>query len=410
MATRWVRRVHPSFIRLRETRHLTLLAFGWAEEWPFPCFPSEGTPVKLKRSGYVAGIALTSLLALPACGSDNNTSQAGGAAGASAAAGSCANGSLTAQGSTAQKNAMDEWIKTYQGQCSGVKIDYQGTGSGAGIQAFISGTADFAGSDSALKPEEQPKADAKCQGGQALNLPMVVGPIAVVYNLQGVDNLQLDAPTLGKIFSGKVTKWNDPAIASQNSGAKLPSSTIQTVHRSDESGTTDNFTKYLSSAAASDWTFDHAKAWKAPGGTGAKGSDGVASAVKSSQGSLAYVELSFAENSDLQKAKIKNGAGEYVELTPESAGKTIAGAKITGTGNDLKMDIDYAASTAGAYPIVLVTYEIACSKGSPKAKEVQAFLKYTSSTGGQSALGELGYAPLPESIRSKVETSVGAIS
>ncbi len=305
---------------------------------------------------------------------------------------------------------MDEWIKTYQGQCSGAQINYQGTGSGAGIQAFIGGTADFAGSDSALKPEEQPQADAKCPGGQALNLPMVIGPIAVVYNLQGVDGLQLDGPTLAKIFSGKVTKWNDPAIAGQNSGANLPSTTIATVHRSDESGTTDNFTKYLSKTAEADWTFSNAKAWKAPGGTGAKGSDGIASLIKSTAGAISYVELSFAENSDLSMAKIKNGAGEYTELTGESAGKTIEGAKITGTGNDLKMSIDYGTSTPGAYPIVLVTYEIACSKGSPKAKEVQSFLKYTSSTGGQSALKDLGYAPLPETVRSKVETSVAAIS
>jgi phosphate transport system substrate-binding protein len=364
--------------------------------------------VKLQRSGYVAGIALTATLALVACGSDNTT-PAGGSD-ASAAAGNCVSGSLTAQGSTAQKNAMDEWIKNYNAQCSGAKIDYQGTGSGAGIQAFISGTADFAGSDSALKPEEQPQADAKCAGGQALNLPMVIGPIAVVYNLDGVDSLQLDAPTLAKIFAGKITKWNDPAIAGQNSGAKLPTTAIQTVHRSDESGTTDNFTKYLSKTAKADWTFSNAKAWKAPGGTGAKGSDGVASAVKSSAGSLAYVELSFAENSSLKKAKIKNGAGEYAELTGDSAGKTIAGAKVTGTGNDLKMTIDYATSTPGAYPIVLVTYEIACSKGSPKAAAIKGFLNYTSSTGGQSALSDLGYAPLPDAVRTKVATSVAAIA
>jgi phosphate transport system substrate-binding protein len=364
--------------------------------------------VKLQRSGIIAGIALTATLALTACGSDNTAS--GDSAGASAASGNCAAGSLTAQGSTAQKNAMAEWIKTYQGQCSDAKIDYQGTGSGAGITAFISGTADFAGSDSALKPEEQPQADAKCPGGQALNLPMVIGPIAVVYNLDGVDSLQLDAPTLAKVFAGKITKWNDPAIAAQNSGAKLPSTAIQTVHRSDESGTTDNFTKYLSKTAEADWTFSNAKAWKAPGGTGAKGSDGVASAVKSSAGAIAYVELSFAENSDLKQAKIKNGAGEYTDLTGESAGKTIEGAKITGTGNDLKMDIDYATTTAGAYPIVLVTYEIACSKGSAKAAAIKGFLTYTSSTGGQSALSDLGYAPLPASIQGKVAASVAAIS
>jgi phosphate transport system substrate-binding protein len=182
------------------------------------------------------------------------------------------------------------------------------------------------------------------------------------------------------------------------------------VHRSDESGTTDNFTKYLSKTATADWTFDHAKAWKAPGGTGAAKSDGVAGLVKSTPGTIAYVELSFAENSSLKMAKIKNGAGEFTELTGDSAGKTIEGAKVTGTGNNLSMDIDYATTTAGAYPIVLVTYEIACSKGSAKAKDIQAFLKYTSSTDGQKALSDLGYAPLPETLRSKVETAVAAIS
>jgi phosphate transport system substrate-binding protein len=365
--------------------------------------------VKLQRSGIIAGIALTATFALAACGSDNNTPS--DSAGASAAAGNCASGSLTAQGSTAQKNAMDEWIKTYQGQCPDAKVAYEGTGSGAGVQAFIAGTADFVGSDSALKPEaEQPQANAKCSGGQALNLPMVVGPIAVVYNLQGVNGLQLDAPTLAKIFAGKITKWNDPAITAQNSGVNLPATAIATVHRSDESGTTDNFTKYLSKTASADWTFDHAKAWKAPGGTGAAKSDGVAGLVKSTSGAIAYVELSFAENSSLKMAKIKNGAGEFTELTGDSAGKTIEGAKVTGTGNNLSMDIDYATSTAGAYPIVLVTYEIACSKGSAKAKDIQAFLKYTSSADGQKALSTLGYAPLPESLRSKVETAVAAIS
>ncbi|UQU65363.1 phosphate ABC transporter substrate-binding protein PstS [Couchioplanes caeruleus] len=363
--------------------------------------------MKLQRY-YVAGIAMTAAFALTACGSDNTDSPAAG--GASAASGSCATGQLTAQGSSAQKNVMDEWIKTYQGQCSGAQIGYESTGSGAGIQAFIAGTADFVGSDSALKEEEQPQANAKCPGGQALNLPMVVGPIAIVYNVDGADNLQFSAPTLAKIFSGKIKKWNDPAIAAENSGAKLPDAAIQAVHRSDESGTTDNFTKYLSKTAASDWSYDHAKAWKAPGGTGANKSDGVASLVKSTAGTIAYVELSFAENSDLKKAKIKNGAGEFTELTGESAGKTIAGAKVKGAGDDVALDIDYATTEAGAYPIVLVTYEIACSKGSAKAAAIKGFLTYTSSTGGQSALGELGYAPLPESVRSKVAASVAKIS
>ncbi|GLY96932.1 phosphate ABC transporter substrate-binding protein PstS [Actinoplanes sp. NBRC 103695] len=364
--------------------------------------------MKLQRLGYVAGIALTATLALTACGSDNEASPSAG--GASAANANCVAGNITAQGSSAQKNAMDEWIKTYQGQCADAKIGYEGTGSGAGIQAFIAGTADFAGSDSALKEEEQPQADAKCAGGQALNLPMVIGPIAVVYNLDGVDGLQFSPETLAGIFAGKITKWDDPKIKADNASAKLPSTAIQSVHRSDESGTTDNFTKYLSKTAESVWTFGNAKAWKAPGGTGAAKSDGVATQVKSTVGTISYVELSFAENSDLKKAKIKNGAGEFAELTGESAGKTIAGAKIEGTGNDLKLSIDYATKEPGAYPIVLVTYEIACSKGSAKAAAIKGFLTYTASTGGQQSLAELGYAPLPETVRAKVETAVAAIA
>jgi phosphate transport system substrate-binding protein len=173
--------------------------------------------VKLQRVGYVAGIALTATLALSACGSDNEAPT--GAGGASAANVDCVAGDITAQGSSAQKNAMDEWIKSYQSQCADSNIDYQPTGSGAGIQAFISGTADFAGTDSALKEDEQPQADAKCAGGQALHLPMVIGPIAVVYSVEGVDSLQLSPATLAGIFAGQITKWNDPAIAADNGGA-----------------------------------------------------------------------------------------------------------------------------------------------------------------------------------------------
>ncbi|WIM96142.1 phosphate ABC transporter substrate-binding protein PstS [Actinoplanes oblitus] len=367
--------------------------------------------MKFQRSGLVAGIALTATIALTACGSDNTDTKSDTGA-AAPSAGTCAGGTLSAQGSSAQKNAMDEWIKAYTAACADAKIDYQGTGSGAGVKAFISGLADFAGSDSALKDDEQPQADAKC-ASPALNLPMVTGPIAVVYNVQGVDGLQLSAATIAKIFAGTITKWDDPAIKAENADAKLPSATIEAVHRSDESGTTDNFTKYLSKAAEKDWTFDHSKVWPATkGGTGAPKSDGVAAKIKSTPNTISYVELSFAENSSLQKAKVKNGAGEYTELTPEAAGKAIEGATVKGTGDDLKLDIDYNTKTAGAYPIVLATYEIVCTKyaDAAKGKAVQGFLKYTASAEGQQKLGSLGYAPLPETVRAKVAASVDKLS
>ncbi|MBO4208292.1 phosphate ABC transporter substrate-binding protein PstS [Micromonospora echinofusca] len=368
--------------------------------------------MKLQRHGTLACLALTATLALSACGSDNNEPAGASASGPASAAANCATGTLNAQGSSAQKNAMAEWIKKYQQQCQGVTINYEPSGSGAGIQAFIAGTADFAGSDSALKDEEKPKADAKCVGGAAINLPMVIGPVAVAFNVNGVDNLQLKPATLAKIFAGKITKWDDAAIKADNPGAALPATAIQTVHRSDSSGTTDNFTDFLTKTSEADWTFGKAKEWKAPGGTGAKGSDGVASRVKGADGTIGYMEWSFAENSGLKIAKIGNGAGEFAELTAESAGKTIAGAEIVGQGDDLKMKIDYNTKEAGAYPIVLVTYEIVCSKGlaADKLPLVKGFLGYTASTEGQAALTELGYAPLPESVRAKVETAVKNIA
>lgn len=364
--------------------------------------------MKLQRHGALAALAVTATLALAACGSDN-TGPTDAKAAAKAPSTDCAKGTLTAQGSTAQKNAMDQWIKAYQTKCSGAQITYDGTGSGAGIQAFTSGTADFAGSDSALADgAEQKGADKRCTGGEALDLPMVTGPIAVVYNLPGAGALQFKPATLAGIFAGKITKWNDPKIKADNPKATLPGTAIQPVHRSDSSGTSDNFTKYLSKAAPDVWTFDHAKEWKAPGGVGAKGSDGVSAKVKSTAGTIAYDEWSYATTNDLSMAKVANGSGEYTQLTAESAGKTVSGAKVVGTGDNLKLDIDYNTKVAGAYPIVLVTYEIVCSKGnaSDKLDLLKSFLTYISSTDGQAALTSQGYAPLPSAVQGKVQAAI----
>jgi phosphate transport system substrate-binding protein len=372
--------------------------------------------VKLKRHGILAGIALTAAtLALAGCGSDNTTtpSSSSSSGGSTAAKIDCATGSLTAQGSTAQTNAITEWIKQYQTACTGATINYQGTGSGAGVTAFNNKSADFAGSDSALKvPTEADTAKTRCGGNQAIDLPMVVGPIAVAYNLDGVTGLQLKPATLAKIFTGKIVKWDDPLIKADNPSATLPSTAIATIHRQEDSGTTDNFTNYLTQTAKADWTYDHAKAWKAPGGQALKGSDGVAGAIKSTPGAIGYVELSFAQNSSLSTAKIYNGAGAYQELTGESAGKTIEGATVVGTDKDLSLKIDYNTTTAGAYPIVLATYEIVCSSGNDAAKLplIKSFLTYVSGTNGQAKLADLGYAPLPETVRAKVAAAVAALA
>ena len=352
--------------------------------------------------------AAAAVLALSACGSDNNSNTPNSQSTTKA---DCATGSVMASGSSAQANAMSEWIKGYNSQCSGATINYQAVGSGAGVQAFIQGSTAFAGSDSALKDEEHAPADARCKTGKAIDLPMVAGPIAVAYNLPGVDSLTLTPSLIAKIFSGKITKWNDHEIAMVNSGVQLPSTAIQTFHRSDSSGTSDNFTKYLTAAAGTDWTYDHAKEWKAPGGQGAKGSDGVTTSVKQTEGAVTYVEYSFAKDASLGVAKVDNGAGA-VELSTDSVGKAVEAATIAGTGNDLSLKLDYATKAAGAYPIALVTYEITCEKGLDPAqlKLVKSFLTYTSSSAGQSVLADLGYAPIPASLLTKVQASVAALS
>jgi phosphate transport system substrate-binding protein len=379
--------------------------------------------VKLSRSGRALGVALVSALALGACGSDDNTGTSSGGsadAGSSAASGgSGATGTLNGEGSSAQKNAILQVIADFQTANSGATVNYNATGSGAGIKQFLAGQVDFAGSDSALKTEaaeggatsEVDSAKERCGGNEAWNLPLVAGPIAISYNLPGVDKLVLTPDVAAKIFKGDIKTWNDPAIAAVNASATLPSSPIKVFFRSDESGTTDNFQKYLNAAAPSVWTEKPGKKWTGTVGEGKPQNDGVASATKATSGSISYVEWSFAKKNGLSVAQLDNGAGP-VELTGESAGKAVAAATPAGTGNDLRLKVDYTTKTPGAYPIILVTYEIVCSKGLPADKTalVKSFLAFFAGEEQQSKLENLQYAPLPAEVRAKVATAIDAIS
>ncbi|MEU8525691.1 MULTISPECIES: phosphate ABC transporter substrate-binding protein PstS [Streptomyces] len=368
------------------------------------------------RASAIGALVVSGALVLSACGSDDNSGNTDGGKKTAAASNiKCdgAKGQLLAAGSTAQKNAMDLWVKNFQAACDGVEVNYQAIGSGGGITKFNQGQVSFAGSDSALKDEEVAESQKICKGGKGVNLPMVGGPIAIGYKLNGVDNLVLDASTIAKIFDGKITKWNDAAIAKLNPTAKLPATTIQAFHRSDESGTTQNLGKYLSSAAAADWKYDpKSKAWPAPGGQAANGSSGVATGVKDTEGAIGYFELSYATASKISTVDIATGAAAPVKATTENASKAIAAAKVKGTGNDVALSLDYTTKAEGAYPIVLVTYEIACDKGN-KAETLptlKAFLNYTVSDEGQKVLSEAGYAPLPAEIAAKVRAIVPTLS
>ena len=243
---------------------------------------------------------------------------------------------------------------------------------------------------------------------------MVFGPIAITYNVNGVTSLNLDGPTAAKIFNGAVTTWNDPAIAALNPGVALPAEPIRVIFRSDESGTSDNFQKYLDTASGGVWGKGAGKTFKGGVGEGAKGNDGTAAAVKSTEGAISYNEWSFAQEQHLGMAKIITSAGpDPVAITAESVGKTIATAYIIKDGNDLALDTIsfYRPNQTGAYPIVLATYEIVCSKyPDPQVgMAVKAFLQSTIGA-GQNGLADNGYIPIPDAFKSRLSTAVNAIA
>ncbi|MFF8016028.1 phosphate ABC transporter substrate-binding protein PstS [Streptomyces sp. NPDC007929] len=368
-----------------------------------------------RRALALGALAVSGALALTACGSDDTgNGDSGGSSNAAAPSDvKCddAKGQLLADGSSAQKNAIDAWVKQFTAACQGVQINYKGGGSGAGVTAFTQGQVAFAGSDSALKPDEVAASKKVCTGGQGIDLPMVGGPIAVGYNVNGVDNLVLDAPTLAKIFNNQITNWNDKAIQKLNPDAKLPDLKIQAFHRSDDSGTTDNFTKYLIATAKGDWPYDGGKTWQAKGGQSASGSSGVAQQVKQTNGAIGYFELSYAKDG-LKTVALDTGAAQPVEATVDNATKAISEAKVVGTGKDLSLELNYGTKADGAYPMVLVTYEVVCDKGnkSDTLPGTKAFLRYIASEDGQKILAENDYAPIPAEIISKVRTTIEGLS
>lgn len=310
---------------------------------------------------------------------------------------------------------MTRFINAFEKACPGQTLNYTSNGSGAGVSEFIGKQTDFGGSDSPLNAEkgEPDKAKGRC-GSDAWNLPVVFGPIAITYNLAGVDSLVLDGPTAAKIFNGTISTWDDPAIKKLNPNAALPADKINVVFRSDESGTTDNFQKYLDAASDGAWGKGKGKSFNGGVGEGAKGNEGTSAAIKNTPGAVTYNEWSFAKSQNLSIAKIVTSAGpDPVEITTETVGKTISGAKVKGNGNDLVLDTStfYKPTATGAYPIVLATYEIVCSKypDAEVGKAVKAFLQSTIGA-GQDGLADNGYVPLPTEFQAKLSTAINAIA
>jgi phosphate transport system substrate-binding protein len=372
--------------------------------------------VKIARYAKVAAFAAAGALTLAACGSGDS----GGDSASPAAAGTiggidCATGTIKASGSSAQKNAMTEWINAYQTACEGATIEYSPSGSSAGRADFVNNQVAFAGSDAAMESEELKQAAARCNAAPPINVPMVGGAIALAYNLEGVDNLVLTPEVTAKIFNSEITNWNDPAIAAINSGVTLPDAPIAQFHRSDGSGTTDNFTQWLAAAAPDAWPYEPGGDWTAKGGQGSKGSDGVSASVKSTPNSIGYMELSFVEVQGLKAASVDNGGGPVVP-NAETATAGLANAKLTpnpdaGKG-DMTMELDYTQTDPSAYPVLLLTYEIMCETGNDATTLplTRSFLSYTASTEAQGILTQIGYVPLPASLETQVAETVAGIS
>ncbi|MCH9669469.1 MAG: phosphate ABC transporter substrate-binding protein PstS [Actinomycetia bacterium] len=373
--------------------------------------------MNVKRTGAAVGLLAAGTLLFSACGSDDNTASSGSGAGGSDYAGDCGGKeSLKASGSSAQANAMTRFINAYEKDCPGYTLNYTSSGSGAGVSEFVGGQTDFGGSDSPLNADkgEIDRARERCGGSEAWNLPAVFGPIAITYNLEGVDRLVLDGPTLGKIFNGAVASWDAPEIAALNDGVALPSEPINVIFRSDESGTTDNFQQYLDAASDGAWGKGAGKSFAGGVGEGAKGNEGTSAAISSTPGSITYNEWSFAKAQGLSIAEIITSAGpDPVVLSVESAGKAIDGVKFKGEGNDLVLDTSsfYLPSEAGSYPIVLAAYEIVCSNypDAEVATAVKAFM-HSALGNGQAGLEENGYIPVPEAFKTRLTEAVDAIN
>jgi phosphate transport system substrate-binding protein len=360
----------------------------------------------LARSTTFGAAALVLALGLSACGAGNEDDSSG-------SGGSDLSGTLNGSGSSAQDAAMQVWKAGFQSDNSGVTVNYDPSGSSAGRDQFISGGVEFAGSDSYLSDDELSQAEGTC-GGAAIEYPVYVSPIAVIYNLPDVENLQLSPETVAKIFAGQVTSWNDPAIAADNPDVDLPDTELTPVHRSDGSGTTDNFTDYLDKVDSADWTYGKTDEWpKALGGEGAEGTSGVVAAVKNGDGAIGYADESQAGS--LGQAAIKVGE-DYVQPSQDAASKILdESTPVSGRDDstDLAMDVNRTSTSADVYPIVLISYQLVCSTYDSQSTVdlVKAWGSYViSEDGQQAAADQAGSAPITDSLREKAQAAIDSIT
>ena len=373
--------------------------------------------MRLDRGGRaLAGLAALTVgaAAMTGCGSDQNPRGAPSPAVSviTGTAGCGGKNQLTAEGSTAQQNAMSLFNQIWGQYCPGKSVAYNPTGSGAGREQFIAGHVDFAGADSPLAADQIGPAAARCDGNPAWDLPLVFGPIALVYNLAGVPALVVSSDALAKIFSGRITAWNDPILAALNPGVALPDTRITPIYRTDSSGTTDNLQKFLTASAPQSWTRGVGTEFQGGVGEGATKSAGVVQVVRATPGAIGYVEKGFADQGAVPYARIATNKGVVVPLTNDTATNAVKATQFVADGNDVVLDLNamYSSQEPGAYPLVLATYEIVCSKSSDPntSGAIKSFLTVAAGS-GQTDLPSAGYVPLPDRVKERLAAAIDAL-
>lgn len=321
-------------------------------------------------------------------------------------------GTLIGAGASSQAAAMQGWQAGFQAENPDATVEYDPVGSGGGRETFLAGGSDFAGSDAYLSDEEMTSAQQRCGDEGAINLPHYISPITVAYNLPDVDTLNLTPETVAGIFAGTITNWNDEALAADNPDVELPDTNINPVHRSDESGTTKNFTDYLSKVAGDVWSYGAVETWPDVGGEGAQGTSGVVATISAGEGSVGYADAS--QVGDLGTAAIEVG-DEFVDYSPEAAAKIVdVSSRVDGRGdNDFSYDLVRDATESGVYPIALLSYHVVCLHYDDPATAdlVRSFMLYVGSDEGQQAAAEAaGSAPLSPELSAELAKAVEQIT
>lgn len=366
--------------------------------------------MKISRIAQVGAVAAIAALALAGCASNEPSGEPTGDAPVSDLSGAIAGG-----GSSAQEVAVSAWTAGFQTANPEVDVTYDPAGSGAGRESFQAGAFPFAGSDRAFTIEEIEAGpfDGCVDGSGIVEVPTYISPIAVIFNIEGVDTLNLDAATIAGLFTGEITNWNDPAIAALNEGVELPDLAVTPVHRADDSGTTENFTDYLFQAAPDVWTSEPDGVWPLQSGEAAPQTSGVVSAVAGGNGTIGYADASRAAEEGLSTASVKVG-DEFVSYSPEAAAAIVDASPFEeGRGDaDLAITLDRSSAEAGVYPIVLVSYMIACQEYADPANAplVKGYLQYVASPEGQdAAAAAAGSAPISDSLREQINAAIDTI-